>query len=347
MAHKSRDFKLRHSRPRPGARRSPAPRKNSRRTPRSGIRSWLPRLQAHLVGHARALLATLGILYRTPLVNMMTITVIGIAMALPTGLYVLLHNLQNVSSSWDGATQISLFTKLTVTNEQARALEQRLLLLPEIDSIHLLTREQALEEFRQLSGFGEALDALEENPLPAVLIIRPGLEYNRPETVHRLLEELQRQPETELAQLDMQWVKRLYTIMEIGQRGVLVIAALLALAVLLIVGNTIRLDILNRRDEIVITKLIGATNSFIRMPFLYCGLWYGVLGGVVAWLLITLSMAMLAGPVERLAGLYGSDFVLSSLSPGNTLLLLGLSGVLGLMGSWLAVGRHLSSIEPT
>jgi cell division transport system permease protein len=255
--------------------------------------------------------------------------------------------MQNISASWDGAAQISLFTKLSVTNDQASVLRKRLLELPEIESVQLVSREKALEEFRQLSGFGEALDMLEENPLPAVLIIRPGLAHSSPETLNRLLEQLHREPETDLAQLDMQWVKRLYTIMEIGQRGVIVIAALLGLAVLLVVGNTIRLDIQNRRDEIIITKLIGATNAFIRRPFLYCGLWYGLLGGLVAWTLIETALAILAGPVQRLAGLYGSNFSLISLSAGNTLFLFGLSISLALAGSWLAVGRHLNSIEPT
>jgi cell division transport system permease protein len=151
----------------------------------------------------------------------------------------------------------------------------------------------------------------------------------------------------EMAQLDMQWVKRLYGLMDIGRRGVWVLASLLALAVLLVVGNTIRLAIQNRRDEIIITKLIGGTDTFIRRPFLYTGFWYGVLGGIIAFILVQASLGVLAGPVNNLAGLYSSTFRLDGMDLPTVGALLSSGMVLGLLGSWLAVGRHLRAIEPT
>ena len=214
-------------------------------------------------------------------------------------------------------------------------------------SVRTLTHAQALKEFQDLSGFGDAVQVLGDNPLPAVLIVRPKAEDSTPEAANRLLEKLRALPETDQARLDLLWVERLYTMMAIGRRAVLVIAALLGLAVLLVVGNTIRLDIQNRRDEIVITKLIGATNPFIRRPFLYSGLWFGLLGGIIAWVLLAIALGLLSGPVHRLAGLYGSDFTLLSLNLGTAATLLGSSILLGLGGSWLAVSRHLSDIEPT
>ncbi|NOY66079.1 MAG: cell division protein [Gammaproteobacteria bacterium] len=277
----------------------------------------------------------------------MTIAVIGIALAFPMGMIVLLQDMQTVSGGWNGATQISLFTKLNISDEQAAETGQRLRLMPEIESLHVLSRRnEAMNEFRSLSGFGEALDVLEGNPLPAVLIIKPAEAHNNPVQVALLVEKLRSLPEIDIAQLDLQWVKRLYTMMEIAERGILVIAALLALAVLLTIGNTIRLDIQGRRDEIIIVKLIGATNAFIRRPFLYTGFWYGLLGGLFSWILINISLGLLSGPVEQLAGLYGSNFTLSSMNAINSLILLGSSLILGLSGSWVAVSRHLHEIEP-
>lgn len=325
------------------------PRSNRRasgqaRGPRPALRT---RLDAWAVSNAQVLLHSLGRMYRSPLTSLMTAAVIGIALALPMGLYVVLQNLQAVSGGWDGSSQMSVFLKLNVSDDDARELGNNLRALPEFDSVRVLSRADAMGEFRDLSGFGDALSVLEENPFPAVLILRPDRKFSHPESVREIVDQLRLLPQTDLVQLDLQWVKRLYTMMEIAQRGILVVAALLCLAVLLIIGNTIRLDIENRRDEIIITKLIGATNAFIRRPFLYSGVWYGVFGGIIAWLLIAVALSLVAAPVHRLAGLYGSQFTLSSLDLGSVAILLGGSIVLGLAGSWLAVSRHLSAIEPT
>lgn len=325
------------------------PRSNRRasgqaRGPRPALRT---RLDAWAVSNAQVLLHSLGRMYRSPLTSLMTAAVIGIALALPMGLYVMLQNLQAVSGGWDGSSQMSVFLKLNVSDDDARELGNNLRALPEFDSVRVLSRADAMGEFRDLSGFGDALSVLEENPFPAVLILRPDRKFSHPESVREIVDQLRLLPQTDLVQLDLQWVKRLYTMMEIAQRGILVVAALLCLAVLLIIGNTIRLDIENRRDEIIITKLIGATNAFIRRPFLYSGVWYGVFGGIIAWLLIAVALSLVAAPVHRLAGLYGSQFTLSSLDLGSVAILLGGSIVLGLAGSWLAVSRHLSAIEPT
>ncbi len=325
-------------------------RRNERPVPR-GARAARPgpiaRLRGYFTNHAQVLVSALGRLYASPLSSLMTAAVIGIALALPTGMYVLLQNLQAVSGGWDNAAQISVFLKMNVTDQQAEALGQKLTAQPEVASVRTLTHAQALKEFQDLSGFGDALKVLDDNPLPAVLVVRPNAKSSTPDAANKLLEKLRALPETDQARLDLLWVERLYTMMAIGRRAVLVIAALLGLAVLLAVGNTIRLDIQNRRDEIVITKLIGATNPFIRRPFLYSGLWFGLFGGIIAWVLLAIALGLLSGPVHRLAGLYGSDFTLLSLNAGTVAVLLGSSILLGLGGSWLAVSRHLSDIEPT
>ncbi len=304
------------------------------------------RARVLLLRHLQVFFYSLGQLSRQPLSLFMTSAVIGIALALPTGLHVLLQNAQQISGGWDGAAQISLFLKNSVSDRQARALTRELKQRGDIARVHYLSREQALAEFRQQSGFGDALEALKQNPLPAVLVIEPADSHSQPQQTAALLADLRRNPRVELAQLDMQWVKRLYAIMDIVHRGVLVLAGLLALAVLLVVGNTIRLAIQNRREEIVVMKLIGGTDAFIRRPFLYTGFWYGLFGALFAFLLVHLALLLLSGPVERLTALYHNSFELSRLDGATTLGLLLAGVLLGLIGSWLAVGRHLRDIEP-
>lgn len=300
----------------------------------------------YFVRHIQVALNSLGRLYRTPLASLMTIAVIGIALALPSGLYLLTGNLQKLGSQWDGGANLSVFLHKTVSGVQARQLKQTLAQWPEIDRVQLITPEQALAEFRELSGFGQALDLLDDNPLPSVLAIKPASEYASALAAQTLTEKLRSLPEVELAQLDLQWVKRFNAIMEIIQRTIRVMAVLLGLAVLLIIGNTIRLEIQNRREEIEITKLIGATNGFIRRPFLYAGLWYGAFGALAGALLVELALLQLLGPVQHLAGLYQSDFSLDIINFGELFYLLAAGALLGLAGAWIAVGRHLSAIEP-
>ncbi len=299
------------------------------------------------IRHLQTFFYTLGQIWRRPFSALMTAAVLGIALALPAGLHVLLTNVQQVMSGWDGGTQVSLFLRRELAESEAERLAAKLRTHRDIAGVDYISREQAMEEFRRLSGFGNALDALSENPLPSVLVVRPVLGRSDPDSVKRLLDELGANPQVELAQLDMQWVKRLFALMEIGRRGVWVLGALLALAVLLVVGNTIRLAIQNQRDEIVITKLIGGTDTFIRRPFLYSGFWYGLFGALIAFALVQSSLWALAGPVQELAGLYRSSFRLDTLDALTTAgLLFGGTG-LGLLGSWIAVGRHLRDIEPT
>lgn len=303
-------------------------------------------LHVYLLRHLQVSLNSLGRLYRAPLASLMTAAVIGIALALPAGLYVLTGNLQRLSTQWDGGTNLSLFLRHDISVAQAGALADKLRQWPDIEQLRLITPGEALQEFRQLSGFGDTLDVLDENPLPPVLAIQPVVGAADADAAAGLLRRLQDLPEVDLAQLDLQWVKRFNAIVDIVQRSIWVLASLLGLAVLLITGNTIRLEIQNRREEIEITKLIGATGAFIRRPFLYSGLWYGLGGALLAAVLVELALLQLNSPVRQLAGLYESSFRLQMLSASEALGLLLAGGLLGLIGAWLAVGRHLSAIEP-
>lgn len=302
------------------------------------------KLSSWLRHHRLMAVDSLARVLRTPFASLMTWAVLAIALALPASLYIFLNNAQLVTSNWDGAAQMSLFLKTDLAEQQARSLADELRDRPDIASVQYISREQALGEFKEFSGFGEALDYLDGNPLPSVLVVRPAAGQITEQ--EQLLSELQNMPQVEEAQLDLAWVKRLYYIMELAQRAVSALAFLLGIAVLLVVGNTIRLAIENRRDEIVIVKLVGGTNAFVRRPFLYTGIWYGLGGGLLAWLIINLSLFWLSGPVKALANVYSSSFELVGLGLGDSLLLLITGTLLGWLGSWVAVSRHLGEIEP-
>jgi len=309
--------------------------------------SLITLLHSYLLRHIQVFFYSLGQLSRTPVSTLMTCMVIGIALALPTGLHTLLKNAQQLSGGWESTAQISVFLNKNILASQAQKLKSDIQNWPDVVSVHYISREQALKEFQELSGFGDALKALNTNPLPSVFIVKPKLSSTSDEqATQRLLNKLRDLKQTDKAQLDMQWVRRLYAIMNIVERGVLILGFLLALAVLLVVGNTIRLAIQNRYKEIVVMKLIGGTDAFIRRPFLYTGFWYGLFGGIIAWLLVSFALLSIGQPLEKLTVLYQNQFELANISFLTVLILLGISIFLGLAGSWFAVGRHLREIEP-
>lgn len=304
-------------------------------------------IKNYFMRHAQVFFFSLGQLSRTPIATFLTVAVIGISLALPACLYVAIENLQRLSGSWDSNGQISLFLKRDITGAEAEKLAAKIRALPTVSRVNYISREAALAEFKQLSGFGEALEALERNPLPAVLVVLPSDADSHPDKLQALVKQLRRYNEVDIAQIDLEWVRRLHAILELARQGVLILAGGLGVAVLLIIGNTIRLAVLNRRDEIVITKLIGGTNAFIRRPFLYAGTLQGLLGAILAWLLVAMALLLLSSPIDNLAGLYGSRFKAENLGFHATLALLAAGGLLGWLGSRLAVGRHLRTLEPT
>ena len=306
--------------------------------PRSGIRAWSR-------DHLRVAVTSLGRLYRHGGTSLMTAAVIGIALSLPAALQVLVNNARAVSGSWEGAARISLYLKTSVSDADAHALADTARKMDGVADVELISADQALAEFKRLSGFGDAADVLDKNPLPAVIVIHPS--DTSPDVATALQHQLAANPAVDQVRLDLQWLKRLNAILDIVRRVTDILAGLLALAVILVVGNTIRLEIGGRRTEIEVSKLLGATDSFIRRPFLYHGAWYGLAGGLIACVLVVAAVMLVEEPVNRLAGLYGSIFALQGLGiPGALGLLLG-GSLLGWTGSWLAVARHLRAIEPT
>ena len=298
-----------------------------------------------LYQHAQAFVFSLGHLFRNLFSNLMSIAVIGIALALPAGFYLVLNNAQRLMENWDGSLRITLYLKQNVAEKQALSLADYLRGLPETDSVTYVSRDQALEEYKRLSGFGDALKALDENPLPSLLQVKPRIDAIDSARGEEFLQRLSVLPEVDTAQVDRQWVKRLLAILQFLKRAVIIFSSLLAVGVLLVIGNTIRLAIYNRKTEIEINKLFGATDAFVRRPFLYSGFIHGVCGGLIAWLLISLSLQLLDHPLSRLARLYHSHFVLAGFSLPEFLILVAGGGLLGLLGSWLAVYRHLKEMD--
>lgn len=334
-------------RPRPNRAATPRktqPRRDSGATQRRS--RIVARLHSWLEHHRLTAIDSFQRLVATPASSIMTWLVIGIALALPAALLVGLQNLENISRGWDGAAQMSLFLESSVSEADGRKLADQLAGRVDVQSTHYLSRQDTLAEFRAMSGYGEVLDGLDGNPLPAVINVRPLEERMDAAAVQQLFEELAALPQVDQAVLDLAWVQRLYSLMELGRRLTLALALLLSLGVLLVIGNTIRLTIESRRDEVVVVKLVGGTDAFVRRPFLYTGLWYGFGGGLLASLIVTGATLWLGPVTARLADLYDSSFSLAGLGLGNALALWIVGSLLGWLGAWLAVGHHLADIEP-
>ncbi len=282
-------------------------------------------------------------LWFNPLSTWITLAAIAIALSLPTSLHLLLKNLQTLTDDKREVPTITLFLKQTVTEQQAKDRAELMSEMPEVDSVRVVTRDEALTDFRKITGFAETLDTLDENPLPHVLILTPRLDLlgSAELDINAFSSKLKAFPEVDDVQIDVEWVQRLRAILGIAERIVLVVSILLGLTVLLVVGNTIRLDIENRKDEIRVTRLIGATNTYIRRPFIYGGIWFGLFGGILSLVIVHIALLFLIDPVNRLAQLYGSQFTLRGLDVVMTIKILLASSVLGIIGAWLAVGRYL------
>ncbi len=309
------------------------------------VTGWAGRGRAWAAHHRRVFYDTLRELVANPLASLMTWFVLGIALALPTLLYVVLQNVSMVGGDWGGRPRVSLYLVDGAQIEEARELAAGIAARQDISLTHFISSDDALQEFQQRSGFGEILATLGRNPLPHVIEITPISEDAH--TLSGLVDSWEDHALVERASVDFQWIERLFALLAFAERLVTALAVVLGLGVILVMGNTIRLAIENRRQEIQVVKLVGGTNAFVRRPFLYLGFWYGLGGAIIAFMLVWLSLAFLAGPVETLARSYpGDDFVLAGLGFGGNLLLLCMGALLGVLGALLAVSRHLKHIEP-
>ena len=298
------------------------------------------------VRHTQALLGSVGRLMRTPFATTLTLLVIGLALALPLALSLFVTNAEVATGDFANAVDMSVYFKTDVPLAKAEQLAADARQRPEVAAVAVIPADKALEEFRTYSGFGVALQALKENPLPHVLHVRPKPETSSPEALESLRHYFSAWPEVDIVQIDSEWVMRFNAILEVLRRLLVIAAALLGAGVLAVIGNTIRLEILNRRAEIEVTKLVGGSNGFVRRPFLYTGVLYGLGGAVLAWLIVEAAVAILGQPVATLAQLYGSRYSLQGPTDHDIGIVLAAGVVLGWLGAWISAARHLRSIEP-
>lgn len=295
--------------------------------------------------HISMSIGALGRLFRQPFASLMIILVIAVTLAIPAALNLVVKNAQAVSAGWDNALDFSIYLERDVTESEAQGLARLIQQRADVESVRLITASEALADFKEQSGFGDALDSLSENPLPHTLVVRPSAS-NTSQSMILLQEELGNLPEAEFVQVDTEWVQRFHAILDIVRQAIVIGASLLGVAIVVIIGNTIRLDIQNRREEIEVTKLIGASNAFVRRPFLWSGFWYGLFGGGLAVALVQYGLYLLEEPAARLAGLYQSGVSVLALTLEESLVIVAVGVFLGLVGSWFAAARHMRRIEP-
>ncbi|MFJ2984377.1 MULTISPECIES: permease-like cell division protein FtsX [unclassified Pseudomonas] len=299
---------------------------------------------AWLESHRASLADSLRRLGKQPIGSFFTCLVMAVALSMPMGLSLLLKNVEILGGSWQRAAQISLYLKLDAGSQAGEALREEIKGMPGVADALYVSPGQALEEFQQQSGLGEALRELPDNPLPGVVVVTPT-EVDKP-ALEALRQRLAELPRVENAQLDLVWVERLAAILKLGDRFVFGLAVMLISALLLVIGNTIRLHIENRRTEIEVIKLVGGTDSYVRRPFLYMGALYGLGAGLLAWGILAFGLNWLNEAVVGLSGLYGSDFALGGVPAADGLSLLIGAVLLGYIGAWIAVARHLNELAP-
>jgi cell division transport system permease protein len=304
-------------------------------------------VSAYFERHAQTFVGSLGRIAQQPIAAFMTMAVIAVALALPLFLNLLLQNARVATGNLNEAFNLSVYMDKKAGATRVQAVAKQLRSKADVAGLKVITADEAMAEFRKDSGFGKALDALTDNPLPDTLIVTPTLVASTPDGTERLRAAIAAIPDVQSVQIDTEWIKRLHAILGILRQVVLLTGGLLALGIVLIVSNTIRLDILNRRAEIEVMKLVGASDGFARRPFLYSGIWYGLGGGLLALILVATAAQLLAAPIEQLARLYGSAFRLGGLGTLLGIEVLGLAVALAWLGSWLSATQHIRAIEPT
>lgn len=303
-------------------------------------------VSSYATRHLQALFGALGRLIRAPLATMLTLIVIGVALALPAGLGLLVNNLRSATGDLGNALDFTVHFKLGTPVEKVEQLAKSARARSGVESVTVKTADEALQEFKQASGFGDALSALSDNPLPHHLVVRPRQDASGPTEVENLRRYFAAFPEVDLVQLDLDWVRRLHSLLDLLKRFFWVVVSVLGLGVLAVIGNTIRLEIQHRRPEIEVTKLVGGSNAFVRRPFLYTGLFYGLGGALLAGLILLGGMVYLEQAIGDLSAQYGGRFSMEGLGGRGLGILVGVGAALGWLGALVSTGRHLRAIEP-
>ncbi|MDR5897779.1 permease-like cell division protein FtsX [Halomonas vilamensis] len=321
--------------------------RTSQQPPR-GARSQQARLGSRLRAwgrHHRAMaLDSLHRLVRYPLGNVLTMLAIAIALVLPAALWLTLDSARLLDAELTESATLTVYLANDVNAAQAQRIHEAVTAQPAVEQTRFISAEEGMAEFQHSLGLEDTLAGLDANPLPASIVIQPDDVDST--AMQALAERLGEMAGVDEVRLDLAWIERLRHLADLGRRLALALGVLFGLGVLLVVGNTVRLSVESRRREIEVVMLIGATHAFVRRPFLYSGAWYGLGGGFLALALLSLGGQWLALPVAALAESYGAAFSLPSLDVTGSTILLSCSTLLGWLGAWLAVTRHLASIKP-
>ncbi len=313
----------------------------------AGSRGWMFRLHIYVQRHMHALFASLGQLWRSPLSTLMTTLTIAVTLALPAGLFLILKTTDQLTASWQGEPQLSVFMTPGSSETAIKTLIVRLENHAGVDVQAQIPPEDGMLSFSKIMGMEGILDILDENPLPYVVVLSVDETHRSVDKLTSLVAELADLPGVDLVQFDLAWLEKLTAILGVVERGLGLVAVFLALAVLMTIGNTVRLSIQNRLEEIEVMKLVGAKDAFIRRPFLYGGLWLGLISGLFALVLLFISRLVLEEPMAQVLELYEGAFSLSVIIMVQVsfALVLG-AALLGWLGAWIALARQLRRIEP-
>ena len=306
----------------------------------------MTRIKAYADIHAHALFSSLGRLIRTPASLAFTVLVLAISISIAGSFYLFVKNVRQLAGNLESTNQMSVYLKMDLSSGRINHLLESIKKDSAVESVTLIKPEQALNEFKEHSGFGDAVNALDRNPLPPVLVVMPKNSLQDQDSISQLLKNIEQNPEVDFAKLDMQWIQRLQAIVKLAEKVVFLLSILFGMAVLLISGNTIRLELQGRRDEVIIAKLVGATHAFIRRPFLYTGFWLGFSAGVGAWFIVSIVLLSLYSSVERISQLYSHQFNLVFLDYSESLFLLFISSALGVIGAWSVLNKQLHLLQP-
>ena len=299
-----------------------------------------------MIRHFQVLLATLGDLFRSPLSSIMSALVIGITMAIPVIGAMLIASAESVSRNWDISPQVNVYLNNTIDDNNVNSLQKEFDFVEGIADTKLLTKDQALAEFKLISGLKDELDNLDENPLPITFIITPTEDFSNREKIIELQNNLIKFDAVQNITVNIEWLERLNSVLSFLYSVAKIISVLFAIAIILVVSNTIGLQIQNRRQEIVITKLVGGTDAFVKRPFLYFGATIGLLGGIFCCIIYALAYLALNQPIQQLASSYGSNFSLVNIEWWHLISLLAIGALLGWLAAQLSVIRHLAKILP-
>ncbi|MDY0928437.1 permease-like cell division protein FtsX [Pantoea agglomerans] len=293
-----------------------------------------------------ALRGTLSDMWRQPLATLLTVMVIAISLTLPSVCYMVWKNVSQAATQWYPAPQLTVYLDKALDDTAAENVTAQLKQLDGVDNVNYLTREEALNEFRNWSGFGGSMDMLEQNPLPAVAIITPKLNFQNSDTMANLRDRVAKVQGVDEVRMDDSWFARLAALTGLVGQIASMIGLLMVVAVFLVIGNSVRLSIFARRDTINVQKLIGATDGFILRPFLYGGALLGLGGAVLSLLLSEVLVLRLQSVVAQVATVFGTTFVLEGFSWDEGLLLLLIAAIIGWIAAWLATVQHLRRFTP-